>query len=133
MSHLQIAFFFLFLSSLSGALSDIFYEEESPLVLQTKQIYFPGFPEAFNPSLTQWERGFLLSFRHCPDRARQPWLSEIWVVLLDESLEPLTEPQKLNTRLRNSKTPSQTEDARFFTFRDRLFLLYNDNVDEIFF
>lgn len=130
-----IIFFLFLLISLQGApIADIFYEEpEPPIVLHTKQIVFPRFPEAFNPSLTKWERGFLLSFRHCPDRSRQHWLSEIWVVLLDEELEPITEPQKLATRVRTSKTPSQAEDARFFTLHGRLFLLYNDNIDEIFF
>ena len=61
-----------------------------------------AFPDAFNPSLAKIEGGFLLSFRYCPDRAQQSWLSELWVVFLDPSLEPVSEPQKLNTRQREA-------------------------------
>lgn len=129
--------FFLTLLSLSylsaAPILDIFEEPDSEVVLATKKIAFDRFPESYNPSLTALEEGFLLSFRYRPDPMNQSWLSEIWVVVLNDSLEPVTEPQQLNTRPKKSKTPSQAEDARFFHFKGRLFLIYNDNIDEIFF
>ncbi len=125
--------FLLFFCHLQAKVQDIFSQTDQTIVIDTKKITFDRFRDAFNPSLAKWGEHFLLSFRYCPDRAQQSWLSEVWVVLLDGSLEPITEPQKLNSRSKNSKTPSQIEDARFFTFRDRLFLIYNDNIDEIFF
>ncbi|MGB7978587.1 MAG: hypothetical protein WCF19_05450 [Chlamydiales bacterium] len=125
---------FLFAASAQyGALEDIFVEPEQHIVLSLKKIEFEKFPEAFNPSLFKLDRGYLLTFRYCPDRIHQNWFSYIGVVLLNEFLEPAGEPEILNTRPKNSKTPSQTEDARIFAFRNKLFLIYNDNINEIFF
>ena len=53
-------------------------------------------------------------------------------MILNGDFEPISEPELLNTRSRNSKTPSQSEDARFFSYRGRIFLIYNDNVDLIY-
>lgn len=116
-----------------AAVEDIFSETEQKVVIATQKITFDRFPEAFNPSLVKIDGGFLLTFRDCPDRENQFWLSDIWFVQLDTSFNPVAEPVRLNTRSKKSKTPSQAEDARLFAYRDKLFLLYNDNIDEIFF
>lgn len=116
-----------------AAVQDIFFEKDQGIVVAIKKITFDRFPEAYNPSIIKIDEGFLLTFRNCPDREHQPWLSDIWVVRLDASLEPIGDPEKLNTRPKKSKTPSQAEDARLFNFRNKFFLIYNDNVDEIFF
>jgi hypothetical protein len=129
----KLALFLLCATASFADSEDIFDDYDEKIVLATKQLSFEGFPEAFNPSLTKWDRGFLLTFRYSPDRIHQHWLSEIAIVVLDEELNPITDPQVLNTRVKKSKTPSQAEDARFFTYRGKLFLIYNDNVDEIFY
>lgn len=125
--------FLLFASSQYGNTEDIFYAFDEDIVLDTQRIILAGYPEAFNPSLAKWDRGFLLTFRNCPDPCNQPWLSEIGVVILDGDFRPVAQPQILSTRIRGSKTPPQSEDARFFTYRGKIFLIYNDNVDEIFY
>jgi predicted GH43/DUF377 family glycosyl hydrolase len=102
------------------------------LVLETKRIYIEDFPEAWNPSMIKVDQGYLMSFRYTPDVESQGWISYIGVVLLDEEFNPISKPQLLRTRLKNSKTPSQSEDARIFKFKDRMFLIYNDNVDIIY-
>src|ERR1700733_13982206 len=102
---------------------------KSQIVLSTKRIVFDEFPDAFNPSLIEFDEGFLMSFRFCPDVPSQPWINYIAVVLLNKNLIPVSEPQVLSTRPKKSKTPSQSEDARIFKYRDRLFLIYNDNID----
>ncbi len=129
----KICLLLLFASSQYAAIVDIFDQTDQNIVIATRKITFDRFPDAFNPSIVKIDKGFLLTFRYCPDRSNQPWLSEIWIVALDESLDPVSEPELLNTRPKKSKTPSQAEDARFFNYRDKLFLIYNDNVDEIFF
>lgn len=101
------------------------------IVTACKKIEFNNFREAHNPSLIKIEQGFLLIFRYRPDPQFQPWISCIGIVELDNSLEPTSKPYLLNTRPKNSKTPSQAEDARFFVYRNRLFLIYNDNVDVV--
>jgi hypothetical protein len=101
------------------------------IVTAAKQIQFEDFPNAHNPSLIKNDQGFLLTFRYVPDFYGQTWISYIGIVQLDESLEPVSQPTLLNTRCNRSRTPSQAEDARFFFYRNRLFLIYNDNVEVV--
>jgi predicted GH43/DUF377 family glycosyl hydrolase len=107
----------------------LFVQAEEQVILQSKRIFFPAYPDAFNPSLMQIEGGFLLSFRYCPDRIDEPWISFIGIVPLDSQLEPTSEPQLLTTRCLSSQTPSQSEDPRVFSYRGRTFVIFNDNVE----
>ncbi len=106
-----------------------FFLGKKPIITSTKKIELEGYPNSFNPSLFKTEHGFVLSFRYIPDRYGRYWLNYIGVVLLNEAFEPISEPDLLFTRSANSKTPSQAEDARIFSYRDRLFVIYNDNLD----
>ncbi|MFI5334313.1 MAG: hypothetical protein ACHQT8_04000 [Chlamydiales bacterium] len=99
------------------------------IVLTTKRILLEEYPGAFNPSLIKIGNDFLLTFRFCPDSFSRFWINYIGVVFLDENFNQISKPQILTTRPKKSKTPSQTEDARLFFYRDKLFLIYNDNVD----
>jgi len=101
------------------------------IVKRTKRIDLVDFPESFNPSIFKVKEGYLFSFRYCPNRYQESWLSFIGVVLLNENFEPISSPQLLNTRYKNSKVPSQSEDARLFSYRGRVFLIYNDNTETI--
>jgi predicted GH43/DUF377 family glycosyl hydrolase len=124
-------FLFLFVVSLHANIEDVFYGVDQKIVLSTKQLIFEDYPGAFNPSIIKKDSGFLLIFRYCPDPANQSWISSVAIVELDNSLAPLGKPKILNTRPKRSKTPSQAEDARLFKFQDKLYLIYNDNIDEI--
>lgn len=106
-------------------------QDKQKIVIATKRILLDDFPDAWNPSMIKIDKGFLLIFRYTPDQDSQPWLSYIGIIILDELFQPLSKPQLLTTRLKNSITPSQCEDARIFKFKDRLFLIYNDNVEVI--
>lgn len=129
----KILFFLFSLSTLCASVEDIFHEPDQGIVLETKQIYFERYPDAFNPSIIKNDEGFILVFRYCPDRVSQSWVSQIGIVQLDQKLNPISEPQILNTRPKKSKTPSQAEDPRIFPYRGKLFLIYNDNINEIYF
>lgn len=124
---------FLLLVSRSYAAMGIDLEshlaEGRKIVLKTKRIYLSDYPDAQNPSIVKVDQGILLVFRYCPDRDQQPWLSKIAVMLLDDNLEPLTQPEILSTRRKFSKTPSQSEDPRVFSYRGRQYVIYNDNMD----
>jgi len=111
---------------------DALIEEGNKIVVSAKRIVLKEFPEAFNPSIIEFGDGFLLTFRYAPDIYGMPSVSYIGVVLLNDALEPVSVPQLLSTRLKKSKTPSQSEDARVFAYRDRLFLLYNDNLEIVY-
>ena len=124
--------FMTFFSSLSAAsidFSDAQKEMEKQIVVSTKQIKLADFTTAHNPSIIDIEEGYLMTFRFCPDPFNQYWLSYIGIVLLDDSFELISEPQLLSTRLKHSKAPSQSEDARIFYYRGRIFVLYNDNLE----
>ena len=99
------------------------------IVLASKQILLPQCPDAFNPSLIKTEEGFLLIFRYCPDRVRESHVSYIGAVFLNESFDVISEPQLLSTRRSNSKTLSQSEDPRIFSYRGRNFIVFNDNPE----
>jgi predicted GH43/DUF377 family glycosyl hydrolase len=121
--------FFLFFCHTAFASIDLrSLSHHKNLVTSLKKIEFKDFPDAHNPSLIQIEKGFLLTFRYIPDPHHRPWTSQIGIVELDFSLNPISKPILLNTREENSLVPSQAEDARIFTYRNRLFLLYNDNM-----
>lgn len=97
------------------------------LITSQKQIVLKEFPDAYNPSLLKVKNGYLLSFRFQPDRESNSWLSFIGIVELNEEFDPISKPQLLPTRVKNSRIQSQSEDARLFYYRGRIFLTYNDN------
>jgi predicted GH43/DUF377 family glycosyl hydrolase len=106
-------------------------ENPQKLVVATKRIVLEDFPNTWNPSMIKIDEGFLMTFRYTPDQENQAWLSYIGIVVLDELFQPISKPQLLTTRLKNSLTPSQSEDARIFRYQDKIFLIYNDNFDMV--
>lgn len=107
-------------------------EENKPrIVISTKKLSFSSCYDAFNPSFIKTEDGYLLTFRHLPDPL-QPWLSNIYIVKLDDSFEEVSVPQVLDTRRYNKLgIPSQSEDARIFAFNESIYIIYNDNIEQI--
>src|SRR5579871_6658577 len=99
------------------------------IITSTKKISFSEFPNAYNPSIIKNDRGFLLTFRYAPDLYDKDWISYIGIVQLDTEFDPISSPMLLNTRTDESKTPSQAEDARIFCYKNRLFLIFNDNLE----
>jgi predicted GH43/DUF377 family glycosyl hydrolase len=104
--------------------------QDQKIITSIRILQFPAFPGAHNPSIVKNQQGFLLIFRYIPE-SHKPWMSHIGIVQLDDDLNPLSIPALLNTREEGSKTPSQAEDARFFSYRNRLFLIYNDNLETV--
>jgi hypothetical protein len=98
------------------------------VVTETRRIIFKDYPGAYNPSIFKLGERFLLTFRYA-DKGQEFWISYIGIAQFTLAWEPIGAPELLNTRPLNSKTPSQSEDARIFAYRNRLFLIYNDNVD----
>ncbi|MEM8629571.1 MAG: hypothetical protein AAGF04_05875 [Chlamydiota bacterium] len=99
------------------------------LVVAEQQIYLPDYPNAYNPSILRIPGGFLLSFRYTPNCKTKPYISYIGLVELDQAFHPISEPQLVHVRRRTDRIPSQAEDARLFLFRDKIYLIYNDNRD----
>lgn len=106
--------------------------EPNKLVKSTKRIYIEGFYGAHNPSIVKFNDGYLMSFRWSPNRLNESWISYICLVLLNSSFEPISTVDILNTRCNNDLTPSQSEDGRIFYYNDKLYVVYNDNMELIF-
>lgn len=99
------------------------------IVNKTFKIDVSPFDEAFNPSLCKLGNEYVLTFRYLPEPNTQPWISYVGIMLLDDAFNPLSAPELLDLRQRNATAPSQTEDARIFTYNDQLYIIYNDNRD----
>jgi predicted GH43/DUF377 family glycosyl hydrolase len=126
--------FLMFFASLYGGVIEdgLALTQQEQVVVATKKMTIEGFPGAHNPSIFEIDQGFLLTFRVISDLSDQPWLSYIGVVVLNEAFEQITSPQLLDVRKMGDQNPSQAEDARIFSYRGRIFLIYNDCLDEIF-
>jgi predicted GH43/DUF377 family glycosyl hydrolase len=97
-------------------------------VLETKRIEIPGFPYAFNPGIIRYHGRLLMSFRIISD-PKQSFNTEIGLVFLDEKFCPVGEPQLLSLRDEYSSAPCRAEDARLITLGDRLYMVYDDNIE----
>lgn len=104
-----------------------FFSLFADLVVSNKQIFFPEYPDAFNPSIIAYKEGYLMTFRYTPHQ-RNEFLSYIGICELNDCFDPISSPQLLLTRHKNSSAQSQSEDARLFHYRDKIFVIYNDNV-----
>lgn len=123
------ALFFLILPILFAKEIDFegWKDQNSSLFLSCFQIVLEDFESAHNPSLIEFENGYLLTFRYSLNV--DPFISYIGVVLLDDSFHPRSAPKLLSTRFKESHIPSHSEDARVFSYRGRLFLIFNDNIE----
>lgn len=95
--------------------------------ITTEKIEFKDFPFAFNPSLLQTDQGILLSFRYTPDQKRG-WISQCVMVLLDDTLKPISTPQIIDFRA-TDVYPPYFEDCKLFDFQGRHYALYSDCTD----
>ena len=124
--YLALSFVFFLIFSIKGSEEPSVPAVHPGLITSFKKVFIRDFPQAHNPSLIDTEWGMLMTFRWVPDNTT-PWISQIGIVLLDENLNPKTEPHFLNTRLVGSHIPSQSEDARLCKCDGRLYIVYNDN------
>lgn len=124
----MLFFLTFFLCSSLYSLRDLEKKVQN-FVLETKQIYLPEYPYAFNPSIIRWDGCLLMSFRVLPD-ARCSFTSQIGLVWLDENFSPISAPQILVTQIQDSSiVPSRAEDARLVAIGKKLYMVYDDNQD----
>ncbi len=104
--------------------------EERPqnIVVETKQVQIPEYPDAFNASIIRWQGKLLMSFRDIPDR-KSAFTSTIGLVWVDEEFCPISKPQLLQLRDRNSVSPCRAADARLVAVANRLYIVYDDNTE----
>lgn len=122
---------FEFVDQQNENLSQLFDMDDflSDAILETRQIVFPAFPDAFNPSIVRWQGRILMSFR-CYDpitRATNPFA----LVFLNEQFEPISEPQVFEIPFHNPVLRSKQQDPRLIPVGDRLFVVYNNILEEV--
>lgn len=88
----------------------------SQCLISAFPIKIPDFRRAFNPTLIQFETGFLMVFR-------LGWAG-LGAVLLDHNFHIQSKPQKIEILSFN------IEDARLFNVNNELYLTYTDSIDE---
>lgn len=120
-------FFFVLLQLCLHADLDL-AKSAQDFVLDTKRIYLPEYPYAFNPSIIRWRGSLLMSFRVIPN-SNQPYVSQIGVVWLDDDFCPTGQPQLLNTLAINPHIPTRAEDARLILVGNVLYVIFSDNRD----
>lgn len=69
-------------------------------------------------------------FRYQPDAKKTPWISEIVLVMLDQDFELTDELQLLDVRKFNPEIPTRTEDPRIIACNEKIYIIYNDNLEE---
>ncbi len=96
-------------------------KDQQSFALHTKKITIKGHPDAFNPSIIQWQGRYLLSFR-----ARDPLTNLTTLVgftWLDDELNPVGEPHLVNTQ--GKKYTDFIQDPRLIVVDDRLYMPYS--------
>lgn len=139
--HKTIFYLYLILNCLSSFVySEINLEEfTQDFILDTKKIIIPGYPHAFNPSITKWKGRWLMSFRlvGCDEKNSRliPNISsasamDVGLIYLDDELNPIGEAQFIFLDHPNKKRPYLlAEDARLIVNEERLYIIYSANKE----
>lgn len=96
------------------------------LVKGIKKIKIPGYESTLNPSICVYKNQLVLTCRYISEKDKT--ISYIVFTKLDKDFNVIAKPQILNLRKDFPHIPSRTEDARLFVLKDKLFIIYNDNM-----
>lgn len=103
-------------------------EMEQDFVLETKRIEIPGFPDAFNPSIIQWDGSLLLSFRiYGAKRSTHG----IGLIRLDQDCNILGEPQILSIPFEDDYCHMKRQDPRLIELGGHLYMVYNNHLKTV--
>ena len=101
-------------------------------LLQTKKIEIPNYKRAYNPSIIAYKDGYLMTFRYAttiPNEYKESRTeaSFIGICRLDLDFNIDANTVELLKLITHRDTYSITaEDARIFSFQNRLFIIFND-------
>ena len=90
-------------------------------VLETKKIEIPGYPLAYNPSITRFRDSLLMSFRVRDAHGRSTM--QIGLVWLDDDFQVASVPQILEIK---DEYPCKYQDPRLLTLNGDLFAVYSN-------
>lgn len=108
----------------ANTLPDLSTKAQS-FILEEKQIFIPGYPDAFNPSVVRWKDGsILLSFRTRDPLTNNPNL--IGFVFLDENFDPVSKPTLLKIIGELPLNVSREQDPRIVFSGNHYYIVYNN-------
>ncbi|MCB1111786.1 MAG: hypothetical protein H7A37_08240 [Chlamydiales bacterium] len=99
------------------------------IVEKSEQIILKEYPQGWNPSIVKTDQGYLLSFRYTPNM-KNHWMSYTGLVLLNDDLEQISEAYLVTEDRYGTPLPPHMEDARLFTYRGEIYLIYNCCTDK---
>ncbi|MDP1881018.1 MAG: hypothetical protein Q8K60_08785 [Parachlamydiaceae bacterium] len=115
----KVLFLIIFFVNPLIALLNLEDFEDKSIILEMKQIYLPQHPFAFNPSIVKWKGEIFLCFREIIPSENYMG-SRIGICQLDEKFNPIG-----CTQVINGIENFGLQDARLFSLKDRLFLIYS--------
>ncbi|MBM3193170.1 MAG: hypothetical protein FJZ59_02920 [Chlamydiae bacterium] len=118
---------FFYLNSSENSPIDL-DEKISDFILEERQIFVPGYPDAFNPSIIRWENGrLLMSFRTRDPKTRIANLTGfIW---LDNDFNPVGKATLLKIENDIPLKVSKAQGARLVKFNNVFLIVYNNILD----
>lgn len=102
-------------------------EMAQDFILETKRIFIPGFPDAFNPSILRWEGRLLMCFRTYDAKTRVT--NKIGIVYLNEQFEPVGEPTLVKFLQPDPYCGFKKQDPRLVAIDGRLHIVYNNSFN----
>jgi predicted GH43/DUF377 family glycosyl hydrolase len=119
-------FYLLFIPYFSSAAIVDLQDLKQDFVLETKRIEIPGYPGAFNPSLTRWNDTFLLTFRIRDSITGNT--SQNGFVLLDDDLNIISDPKPLEFRFSRPPKYYGMQDPRIVAVGEDHYIVFNNQV-----
>ncbi len=95
-------------------------------VIETKRISIPGFEDAFNPSIVNFNGQLLMSFRTYHPEYQTT--HEIALVFLNDQFEPLSPPQILQFSNPDPDCLQKRQDPRLIQVGEKLYIVYNNAI-----
>jgi predicted GH43/DUF377 family glycosyl hydrolase len=127
----KILFLIFHLTIVEGSLKKAYFLKDfnQEIVLSQREIAVPGVEYGFNPSMIPYGDKILMVFRYQPN-IKTPWISFVALILLDGDFSLCGDMQILDLR-GDSPIPSRCEDARIFWLNDKIYIVYNDNLEPV--
>lgn len=95
-------------------------------ILETKQLFIPSYPDAFNPSMIRYQDKILMIFRIRDPISKAT--NQMGLVFLDDDFNILSGPYLLNQELLHLEKRSMAQDPRLILIHDELYIVYNDTI-----
>ena len=103
-------------------------DDAQDFVLETKQLCFEEFPNAFNPSIIRWQNRLILVFRTYHPKTKAT--DQIAICHLNDEFDPIDKPQLIKFKSADPYCLFKRQDPRLIAVGERLYLAYNNVIND---